>query len=114
MGLKEVSAIVIDADDFTAKKLTQILNRTRGEDNPVQLKELLDSLLVDHSPDEVIEGMAIANSRELDYLLQKLEDEIAVTGFDWNTFESAEEPTHDTEGNERQIECPECGHKWTK
>ena len=76
MGIPSVSAVVADVDDFQAKKLTQILNRVRGEDNPIQLKELLDSLLVDHTPDEVIEGMAIANEQELNHLLADLEKQI--------------------------------------
>lgn len=76
MGITSVSVVIVDVDDYDAKKLTQILNRTRGDDNPVKLKELLDSLLVDHAPEEVIEGMAIASKEELGYLLADLEREI--------------------------------------
>jgi len=107
MGIKEVSIVVIDVDDFDAKKLTQILNRTRGEDNPVALKELLDSLLVDHSPDEVIEGLAIADETELNHILQDLEETI-MSDYDLGGGDNPESESMEEIPNE----CPKCGHRW--
>ena len=107
MGLPSVSAVVIDIDDFNARKLTQILNRTRGEDNPVALKELLDSLLADHDAENVIEGMAIASEQDLDNILADLERQIS------NDFGLPEDDKTGELGDPEEMHtCPNCGHKF--
>lgn len=110
MGLPAVSVVIVDAGDNDAKKLTQILNRTRGEDNPVKLKELLDSLLVDLSPREVIEGLPIDSEGELGHILDELEKEI-MSDYDPPAEASAEEDDTDEE-KEPQHRCPMCGFEF--
>lgn len=76
LGITELSVVIVDVDDFNAKKLGQILNRTRGADDPVKLKELIDSLLVDNDPEELIKGLPIASPAELDQILNDLDKQI--------------------------------------
>ena len=111
MGITQVSAIIVDVDDYNAKKLTQILNRTRGEDNPVQLKELLDSLLVDHDPIDVIEGMAIASEADLDRMLKDLEKEV-MSDYDISGENERSTQEIDAESFEFYHKCPKCGFEF--
>lgn len=112
MGLPAVSAVVVEVSDFDAKKLTQILNRTRGEDNPVFLKKLLDSLLAEGTPDEVIEGLPFASEGELNHVLEDLEKQITS---DFATKEGSENPENsDSEKDtEKKHRCPACGFEFS-
>lgn len=112
MGLPTVSVVVVEVSDSDAKKLTQILNRTRGEDNPVKLKELLDSLLVDLSPREVIEGLPIDSEGELGHILDELEKEIMSEHHQGTDQKDSSEPEEDPEEDEAKNRCPMCGFEF--
>ncbi|HEY9703184.1 MAG TPA: ParB/RepB/Spo0J family partition protein [Allocoleopsis sp.] len=57
LGIDKIQGIVIDASDTQAKRLTQIMNRTKGKDDPEKLMNLLDSLLQEMSEDELVKGL---------------------------------------------------------
>ncbi len=57
LGLDKIQSIVIDVSDTQAKRLTQIMNRTKGKDDPEKLMNLLDSLLLEMSEDELVNGL---------------------------------------------------------
>ncbi|HEY9704991.1 MAG TPA: ParB/RepB/Spo0J family partition protein [Allocoleopsis sp.] len=57
IGLDKIQSIVIDVSDNQAKRLTQIMNRTKGKDDPEKLMNLLDSLLQEMSEDELVKGL---------------------------------------------------------
>lgn len=76
MGLLDLPCDVIEVSDTQAKRLTQILNRTRGQDDPVKLKELLDSLVSEVGVEQTISGMAIADEEALNTVLSELKGKI--------------------------------------
>lgn len=57
IGLDKIQSIVVDVSDTQAKRLTQIMNRTKGKDDPEKLMNLLDSLLQEMSEDELVKGL---------------------------------------------------------
>lgn len=57
MGIDKIQSIVVEVSDTQAKRLTQIMNRTKGKDDPDKLMNLLDSLLQELSEDEVVQGL---------------------------------------------------------
>lgn len=57
LGIDKIQCIVVDVSDTQAKRLTQIMNRTKGKDDPERLMNLLDSLLAELSEDEVANGL---------------------------------------------------------
>ena len=57
LGIDKIQCIVVDVSDTQAKRLTQIMNRTKGKDDPEKLMKLLDSLLAELSEDEVVSGL---------------------------------------------------------
>jgi len=57
LGIDKIQCIVVDVSDTQAKRLTQIMNRTKGKDDPEKLMNLLDSLLLELSEDEVVSGL---------------------------------------------------------
>lgn len=74
----EVPAIVLDVPDTWAKKLTIILNETRGKADPLALGELLADLAQGSDLDELRLG--------LPYGAQELEELVKVGEFDWDQF----------------------------
>jgi ParB/RepB/Spo0J family partition protein len=57
LGIDKIQCIVVDVSDTQAKRLTQIMNRTKGKDDPERLMNLLDSLLAELSEDELVSGL---------------------------------------------------------
>ena len=117
-GIEELPCDVVEVSDSQAKRLTQILNRTRGEDDPAKLKELLDSLISEIGADEAISGMAIADVDELDELLKDLESEIDERlGFGSGEGIGDDIPDDNKDIDEEELKktkhkCPECGYEW--
>ena len=103
LKIKQLPAIVVEVDDVNAKKMTQILNRTRGEDNPVKLKELLDSLLVEIEANELINGLPIETEAELNYLLADLEKQVT------QEYDLPDEEEMGAEDEATNKKCPNCG-----
>jgi hypothetical protein len=54
-----VDCVVIDCTNTQAKRLTQIMNRTKGEDDPTLLNELFKSLEQELNIEEIIKGMPL-------------------------------------------------------
>ena len=77
-GYTVVPVIAIKATDAQAKKLTIILNETRGEADPVDLGVLLATLAQDMSMDDLLKGLPY-NKVDIDNLL-------ALGSVDWDTF----------------------------
>lgn len=71
----EIPAIILDVDDNTAKKLTVILNETRGRADLGLLANVLSELNNDMELADLIVGMP--------YSEKELEELISVTEFDW-------------------------------
>lgn len=76
-GDSEVAVIVRDLSDTDAKRLTVILNETRGQADVIGLATLLDSLAQEMPVDELIMG--------LPYTPDELGDLIKMADLDWNT-----------------------------
>lgn len=69
MELVTVPVVVLDIDTVAAKKLTIILNETRGEADTLDLAKLLKDLSSSHaSADELLQALPFT-SRDLDELL---------------------------------------------
>ncbi len=101
-NLPEVDCVVIDVSDTQAMRLTQILNRTRGEDDPERLAELLETLSSQISIEELIHGMPIDSEAEFNELLEGLqaglpqdEDEDLEDGFEDDNAAAVEEKLAD-------------------
>jgi len=75
-GQAEINCVVIDATDTEAMRLTQILNRTRGEDDPERLADLFATLSDKMSVEELIKGMPIDSEDEFNDLLEGLRAEL--------------------------------------
>jgi hypothetical protein len=81
----EVPAIVLDVPDAWAKKLTVILNETRGKADPLALGELLADLAQDGDLDALRKGLPFSEA--------ELEELVKVGEFDWDQFNAgADEP----------------------
>jgi len=76
-GHDQVAVIVRDLTDDEAKKLTIILNETRGTADVIGLATLLDDLSKSLSPEELILG--------LPYQPDELSDLIQMAELDWGT-----------------------------
>lgn len=68
LDMSHIEAVIIDVDDTQAKRLTQIMNRTRGEDDQEKLMHLLDSILSEIDKAEAILGLPLTE-QSLDVLL---------------------------------------------
>ena len=87
-----VPAIVIDADDAQAKKLTVIMNETRGRADMGELAILLGGIQ-DELGDDLLVG--------LPYTQSQLKDLLSLSEFDWESLEFNETlDTGDTEDTE--------------
>lgn len=85
---KQVPCIIIEANDAQAKKLTIILNETRGRAELGELGMLLDSIQSDFG-DDLIRG--------LPYTDGQLNDLLSLAEFDWDNLEDLveDEPTNE-------------------
>ena len=108
-SINELPCIVVDYSDSDCKRLTQILNRTRGEDDPVKLKELFESLLDELPKEDIIKGLPYATPEDLDSVLLGLEEAIESMGDDDKESLSQE---LDIEGMGFDHECPKCGFEF--
>lgn len=75
---KQIPCVVIDVTDAQAKKLTIILNETRGRAELGELGMLLESIQVDFG-DDLIRG--------LPYSQGQLDDLLSLAEFDWENLE---------------------------
>jgi len=96
---KQIPAIVIDASDAQAKKLTVIMNETRGRAELGELAVLLESLSEELGED-LITG--------LPYSEKQLKDLLSLSEFDWDSFEGidlpeGEDSLDDSEGQSAKI-----------
>ena len=84
---KQVPCVVIEVTDAQAKKLTIILNETRGRAELGELGILLESIQVDFG-DDLIRG--------LPYSQGQLDDLLSLAEFDWDNLEDlVEEETNE-------------------
>jgi len=91
---KKIPAIVIDADDAQAKKLTVIMNETRGRAELGELAVLLESIS-DELGDELITG--------LPYSEKQLQDLLSLSEFDWDSFEGIELPEGEDSSDDTEV-----------
>lgn len=77
LGETTVSVVVIDVDDAHAKILAQAMNRTRGRDDPLAYRQLMNDLLA-AMPAEDIAALLPQNERSLGALLGQFPEEKAV------------------------------------
>lgn len=84
---QEVPCVIIEATDAQAKKLTIILNETRGRAELGELGILLESIQVDFG-DDLIRG--------LPYSQGQLDDLLSLAEFDWDNLDDlVEEETNE-------------------
>ena len=72
LGMESAPVVVVEVDDARARLLAQVLNRTRGSDDPVAKRELLERVLASLSVVEVL-GLLPEPERDLDSILASLE-----------------------------------------
>lgn len=77
-----IPAVIIDADEATAKKLTVIMNETRGRADMASLGALLASIRPTFGDDLVV---------GLPYTENQLQELIEIGNFDWNELTSSPE-----------------------
>lgn len=80
-GLSTIPIVAVEVSDEQARKLTVILNETRGEADVVELGKLLAFLQDGMSVEELLEGLPFSES-ELEHLL-------SLAGEDWDRFEGS-------------------------
>lgn len=85
-----VPAIVLDADENTAKRLTIILNETRGRADLALLAEVVADLSQEIDVVDLLSGMP--------YTEKEVEELISVTEFDWDAL--SVDPNNDTSQSE--------------
>lgn len=76
LGIENVPITLIHVTDAQAKKLTIILNETRGRADTIDLATLLDNLAQDLNPDELINA--------LPYTQAELDELLSMGSFDWD------------------------------
>lgn len=104
----EIPAIVIDVNEASAKRLTVIMNETRGRADMAALAELLGSIADDFG-DELLIG--------LPYTESQLQDMLKLSEFDWDSLaipEIDDEPEKDTEHSAtiQALVSPEVESLW--
>lgn len=113
---KAFPCVVKELSDTQAKRLTQIMNRTRGKDDPSLLKELIDSLLSQIPPDEIIRGWALDTEAELNCVISELEQQIdkdlGLSKKEAKGKSSKKELYIDESGLDQK--CPKCGFEFKK
>jgi ParB-like chromosome segregation protein Spo0J len=80
---REVLCNVIEANDEEAKKLTIILNETRGSADKMDLSSLLADLSISLDISELLVGLPFSE--------QELEELIAIGNYDWDALDEVEE-----------------------
>ena len=107
---KVIPAVVIEVDDARAKKLTIIMNETRGRADLAKLGELLNEIKID-LPEELTLGLPYT-----DVQLNELMD---IAAFDWSALDipvsDNELEVDDSEAGEFKITAilsPEEGLRW--
>lgn len=80
MGVREAPVVVVDVDDARARVLAQVLNRTRGVDDPDAYARLIDDVLRELSAEQVLEFLPETEG-SLDRILKRVrgplgEDEV--------------------------------------
>jgi ParB-like chromosome segregation protein Spo0J len=109
ISTKNVPVVVIEADDATAKRLTVILNETRGHADMGELAILLGSLQ-DELGDELIRG--------LPYSDRQLAELLSLSEFDWSALEipetESEEEDDETSAKIVAVLTPAAEILWTK
>lgn len=104
-----IPAIVIDVDDANAKKLTIIMNETRGRADFAKLGALLSEIKVE-LPDDIGLG--------LPYTDTQLNELMEIATFNWDALDlpvAGQEFENESEGGEFKISAildPETGLKW--
>lgn len=78
---QEIPAVIIDLDDAKAKRLTVIMNETRGRADMGSLAELLSSIQEDLGEDLLI---------GLPYTPNQLNDLLKLSEFDWDSLTAPE------------------------
>jgi hypothetical protein len=78
---RRVPCVVLDLSDAWAKKLTIILNETRGRATPVKLGELLSDLATSMGKDDLLKA--------LPYTQGQIDDLISLGQFDWSAAGAA-------------------------
>jgi len=105
----QIPSIVIDVDDANAKKLTIIMNETRGRADFAKLGALLTEIKVD-LPDDLAVG--------LPYTETQLNELMEIATFSWDALDTPITTTEfedDGEGGDYKISAilsPETGLKW--
>ena len=86
--------------------MTQVLNRTRGVDDPQKYKELLESLSLE--PDDIMDKLP--DEGDLDDLIASLDNQIKEMGpVDLNI----DSDFGDDNSSEKKTNiCPNCGHEF--
>lgn len=106
---RQIPSIVIDVDDANAKKLTIIMNETRGRADFAKLGALLTEIKVE-LPDEITIG--------LPYTETQLNELMEIASFSWdNVNVPVQEHEFETEGEGGEFKInailsPEVGLKW--
>lgn len=108
-GIKALPCVVVDYDDNECKRLTQILNRTRGEDDPIKLKALFESLLEDLPKEDVIKGLPYDTPEDLDRVLLGLGEVIHLMPDDDQDILNK---GLDIENMVLSHRCPKCGYEF--
>ena len=87
-NIKSIDCVVIDCTETQAKRLTQILNRTKGTDDPFLLKDLLKSLEDDIDIEDILRGLPM-DTDDYSKLLKQLDKE---TKPSFDSVEAGEHP----------------------
>jgi len=77
LGHTEAPVVVVELDDALARILAQTLNRTRGKDDPLAYRRLLEELLMSATPAEAAQFLPEAPAKLEQLLLEARRDELA-------------------------------------
>jgi ParB-like chromosome segregation protein Spo0J len=73
----EAPVVVVDLDDALARILAQTLNRTRGQDDPLAYRRVLEELLMSATPAEAAQFLPEAPAKLEQLLLEAQRDDLA-------------------------------------
>jgi ParB-like chromosome segregation protein Spo0J len=77
LGYTEAPVVVVELDDALARILAQTLNRTRGKDDPLAYRRLLEELLMSATPAEAAQFLPEAPAKLEQLLLEARRDDLA-------------------------------------
>jgi len=107
--ITHVACVVIDCSDDDAKLMTQVLNRTRGTDDPQKYKELLESLSLE--PDDIMDKLP--DEGDLDDLIASLDSQIKAMGsIDLVESDFRDDNNDDNNSEKKANICPSCGYEF--